>query len=63
MSEENVEIVRASFDAFNRGEMSPYVDANVVVPPEGWPEGGEIRGLAEFFHSPAEALEAAGLSQ
>ena len=45
MSEENVGIVREQFDAFGRGELSPYWDADVIItPPAGWPEAQEIRG-------------------
>jgi ketosteroid isomerase-like protein len=47
MSQENVELVLRVFDAFNKGEDSPTLDADIVVtPPAGWPDAGqEIRGL------------------
>jgi ketosteroid isomerase-like protein len=46
MSDENVRMVREAFDAFGTEEAVPYWDENVIVtPPEGWPEGGEVRGL------------------
>jgi ketosteroid isomerase-like protein len=48
MSEENVEIVRASYEAWNSGDMDafrePY-DLDVVARmPEGWPEPGPFVG-------------------
>ena len=44
MSQENVEIVRAAFDAWNAGEMDAvreahHPDAMIVRGLEGWPEG------------------------
>ena len=48
MSQENVEIVRASFDAWNAGDMDAYrdlYDAHAVLrTPEGWPEPGPYFG-------------------
>ena len=48
MSQENVEIVRASFEAWNAGDMDgvrELLDPNVIVrPPEGWPEPGALVG-------------------
>jgi ketosteroid isomerase-like protein len=45
MSQENVEIIRAFFEAWNTGDMSACgesYDPNVVVRyAEGWPEGSE----------------------
>ncbi len=46
MSEENVEIVRRGLQAWNRDDLSmktTHPDI-VVIPPEGWPEGSELRG-------------------
>ena len=49
MSQKNVEIVRAAYDAWNRGDM-PAVremynpDAMLVRPLEGWPEAGLLVG-------------------
>ena len=44
MSQENVEIVRAAFDAWNAGDMDALrelYDPDVIGrPPEGWPEPG-----------------------
>jgi len=52
MSEENLRIVRETFDRFTTSDPGfsywddSYWDEDVVVtPPEGWPESGEIRGL------------------
>jgi len=45
MSQENVEIVRATFDAWNAGDMGAFGDSydpHVVVRyADGWPEGSE----------------------
>jgi ketosteroid isomerase-like protein len=48
MSQENVEVVRAGFEAWNAGDMDaygqllhPYV---LWRPPEGWPERGPFVG-------------------
>jgi ketosteroid isomerase-like protein len=42
MSQENVEIVRASYEVWNAGDMDAYRDPYdpdaVVRPPDGWPE-------------------------
>jgi ketosteroid isomerase-like protein len=44
MSQENVEVVRATFEAWNAGDMDAIrevYDADVVMrPPTGWPEPG-----------------------
>jgi ketosteroid isomerase-like protein len=48
MSQENVEVVRASFGAWNAGEMDAWSD--FLAPdvtwghPEGWPEPGPTAG-------------------
>jgi ketosteroid isomerase-like protein len=48
MSQENVEIVRAAFEAWNAGDMDAhntlYHPDAVVWPPEGWPEPGPFFG-------------------
>jgi ketosteroid isomerase-like protein len=49
MSEENVEIVRAAFAAWNAGDMDALremwdPDAMIVQYPEGWPEPGPFVG-------------------
>jgi len=48
MSQENVEIVRAMFDAYSAGDMaalSELYDPDVIVrSPEGWPEPGPFVG-------------------
>jgi uncharacterized protein len=56
MSRENVEVVRAGFEAWNAGDMDAYrelLDPDVVMrPPERWPEPGPFVGreaaLREF---------------
>src|SRR4051794_6156420 len=49
MSQENAEIVRAAYDAWNRGDMQAVremynPDAMLVRPLEGWPEAGLLVG-------------------
>ena len=48
MSQENVEIVRRQFELWSEGDLDGWAQdwdpEVVVVPPEGWPEGGEVRG-------------------
>jgi ketosteroid isomerase-like protein len=48
MSQENVEIVRAGFDAWNGGDMDAlrelYDPGVVLRPPNGWPEPGPYFG-------------------
>ena len=48
MSDQNVEIVRASFEAWNAGDMDAYrelYDPDAVLRmPEGWPEPGPYFG-------------------
>ena len=48
MSQENVEIVQASYDAWNAGDMDAYrelYDPDAVLRmPEGWPEPGPYYG-------------------
>jgi ketosteroid isomerase-like protein len=48
MSQENVDVVRASFGAWNEGNMDAVresYDPNVILrPPEGWPEPGPYFG-------------------
>jgi ketosteroid isomerase-like protein len=56
MSQENVEIVRAGYEAWNAGDMETYgklLHPDVIMrPPEGWPEPGPFVGreavLREF---------------
>jgi ketosteroid isomerase-like protein len=54
MSQENVEIVRASFDAWNAGDMDAFrevYDPDVIVrAPEGWPEPGPFVGREALMH-------------
>ena len=77
MSQENVEVVRATFAAWNAGNMNALRDLHdpevIVRPPKGWPEPGPFVGRAtvrkhkifsiEYFWDHAEALEATGLSE
>jgi ketosteroid isomerase-like protein len=48
MSQENVEVVRASFQAWNAGNMDAVRDCYhpdaILRPPEGWPESGPAVG-------------------
>ena len=48
MSQENVEVVRRSFELWNEGDLAAFVALHhpdvVVVPPDNWPEGEVIRG-------------------
>src|SRR3954453_2986266 len=48
MSQENVEIMRANFEAWNAGDMGAlreYFDPDVIMRmPEGWPEPGPYVG-------------------
>ena len=48
MSQENVEVVRAAFDAWNAGDMDAlrqlYHPHAIVRSPEGWPEPGPFVG-------------------
>jgi ketosteroid isomerase-like protein len=48
MSQENVEIVRAGFEAWNRGDMDAFAEVHhpdvVLLAVEGWPEPGPYVG-------------------
>jgi ketosteroid isomerase-like protein len=45
MSEENVEVVRRVYDAWNAGDMTALRDPDVVMHhPDGWPEPGPSVG-------------------
>src|SRR4051795_11065765 len=48
MSQENVEIVKAAFEAWNAGDMDAFrelLHPDVILrPPEGWPEPGPFVG-------------------
>jgi ketosteroid isomerase-like protein len=48
MSEENVEVVRAAYEAWNRGDMDAlrelYAPDVIMRAPEGWPEPGPFVG-------------------
>jgi ketosteroid isomerase-like protein len=53
MSQENVEVVKAGFAAWNAGDMDAYrelYDPDVIVrTPEGWPEPGPFVGRHAFM--------------
>jgi len=74
MSQENVEVVKAGFDAWNAGDMDTaremYDPDAVLKMAEGWPEPGPFVGYTvrdgrvckiEFFWEHSGALEAVGL--
>jgi ketosteroid isomerase-like protein len=48
MSQENIEVVRATFAAWNAGDMDALRDLHdpevIVRPPKGWPEPGPFVG-------------------
>ena len=48
MSQENVEVVKAAFEAWNTGDMDAHRDLHdpgvIVRTPEGWPEPGPFVG-------------------
>ena len=52
MSQENMEIVKAAYEAWNAGDMDAWADffARDVIsrPPEGWPEPGPFVGREAF---------------
>ena len=65
MSQENVEVLRASADAWNSGDMDAWADflAPDVIsrPPEGWPEPGPFVGreaVRRNFEQQREAFDA-----
>ena len=52
MSQENVDVVRAAYEAWNAGDMDAWADflAPDVIsrPPDGWPEPGPFVGREAF---------------
>ena len=65
MSQENVEIMRANFEAWNAGDMGAlreYFDPDVIMRmPEGWPELGPHVGreaVMRHWEQQREALDA-----
>ena len=62
MSQENVEVVRALFEAWNAGDMSAVrelYDPEVIVrPAEGWPEPGPFVGREALMRSYEQLREA-----
>ena len=61
MSQENVEIVRATVEAWNAGDMGALRelhDPDVIVrPPEGWPEPGPFVGREALMRQYAQMRE------
>jgi uncharacterized protein len=61
MSQENVEIVRAGFEAWNAGDVDTIrdgLDPGVVLrPPEGWPEPGPYVGPEAVMRQWAQVRE------
>jgi len=61
MSQENVELVSAAFEAWNAGDMDAlrnFLDPDVVQRnPEGWPEPGPLVGREAVIHNWEEARE------
>jgi ketosteroid isomerase-like protein len=61
MSQENVEIVRAAFEAYNAGDMDAFrklYDPDVIMrPPAGWPEPGPFVGREAAMHQLAQMRE------
>jgi ketosteroid isomerase-like protein len=59
MSEENLEIVRRQFEAWNAGDFDQWAEAwdrdVEVIAPEGWPDGEVNRGL-DAWRRQAERL-------
>ena len=62
MSQENVEILRKSMEAFNRGDKAFFlstVDRDaVMVPSEEWPENAPIRGAEAIWETYADVTQA-----
>ena len=62
MSQENVEVVRAGFQAWNAGDLDAFRDLfhpDVVLrSPEGWPEQGPYVGLEAVMLSFEQLREA-----
>src|SRR5262245_13042602 len=66
MSQENVEVVRAAFEAWNAGDMDAVrelldPDAMIVRGLEGWPEGSEAtvgrEAMMQFFETVRQAWD------
>jgi ketosteroid isomerase-like protein len=63
MSQENVEVVRAVYEAWNAGDLAPELyDPDVIVRMvEGWPEPGPFVGreaVIRWFEQPRETWDA-----
>jgi len=61
MSQENVELVRRSFDAWNVGDLAGWISMHhpevEVVPPEGWPEAERPRSREEWLAQARRILD------
>jgi ketosteroid isomerase-like protein len=55
MTEENVELVRAGIDAFNRRDLDAFVA--LLSPDVVWEENPDFPGLREIYRGPAEVRE------
>ena len=64
MSQENVEVVRAGFEAWNAGDMDAYgelLDPDVIIRmPEGWPEPGPFVGREAVLREFKQARDCLG---
>ena len=62
MSQENVEVIRAGFEAWNAGDMDAYgelLDPDVIIRvPEGWPEPGPFVGREAVLREFKQARDA-----
>jgi ketosteroid isomerase-like protein len=62
MSQENVTVVQASFDAFNTGDLdawATFLTSDVIWrPPDGWPEPGPYIGREAVLRVVAQLREA-----
>jgi ketosteroid isomerase-like protein len=61
MSRENVEVVRAAYEAWNGGDMDAlrelYDPEIIWRPPEGWPEPGPFVGREAFMRQAEQMRE------
>ena len=63
MSQENVDVVRASIDAWNAGDMDAFVSSTTPTPsadPEVWPEPGPFVGRDAVMRQSRSTARAPG---
>jgi ketosteroid isomerase-like protein len=67
VAQQNLELVRRAFEAWNTGEvdalMEPYAGDVVVITPPSFPEGGTLEGhdeLRRFFETLRQGWESGG---